>query len=312
MNVRNSLALLLLTGTFGCAPFDEQLPVNNLQGTVVVPRAAATRVLVSTDGSSEEVTDPALIGPVYLGLYASVEPANQIEQYPHPEVGPQFIEDVPGDAYPYGGTTVGDLRFGCMEFFSCKLTSGRHVDFDGLVSWFNETLEIPISDASGAPVENGEYLRQVCYDLLNVTSDSELRITAFEDRNEDGTIDELDLDFIENADGDFEADFTIWQQEHFYDQNQEDCEPGVDCTGMALWGFMDSPSTLSYTMSTCKSDEGREEANYDNSFESGRAYRDVLNQPAKYITEGDWTSTEEYVWSNWMEKPRLVLDFEVQ
>ncbi|MEO0602780.1 MAG: hypothetical protein AAF211_15160, partial [Myxococcota bacterium] len=229
-------ALLLAQG---CA-FDEGLIIENLRGTVSVPVEAATRSIQDEEGNFVELeADARLIGPVYLGLYSKIEPENVIEEYPHPETGPQFQPGQAGDAFPYGGTTVGDLRFACLPSLSCRLTSGRFEDWDSIVDWFR-LLDTPLTDVNGFEVPNGEFLRQVCYDFLNVTSDAETRVTAFEDNNNDGEINALDLDFQREGEF-FVADFEMLQQEQFFDQEQDDCTPGVDCRGFSLWGWMDAP-----------------------------------------------------------------------
>lgn len=289
-------SLLPLFLSAGCA-FDEGLVIENMRGKVYIPEAAATRELVREDGSVDVVTDVALIGPVYLGLYASVRPPGEIEGYAHPEVGPQYIDGTPGDTYPYGGTTIGDLRYACFEYFQCKLTSGRYVDFDDLVSWFNDTLQLEITDAAGNTVGSGEFVRQTCYALLDVTTDAEVNVTATKDLNEDGKLDEMDLDFRPTGDGFYEADFTIWQQEYLQD--------------FSLWGFMDAPSSLSYIFSTCDPEQGVQENEYTSNFFGGRVHPDVLNQPAQYITEGDWVVTEGFVWKDVQDVPELYIDFEV-
>jgi len=308
-----SFASVMIAGSMfstGCA-YDEDLVIANIQGTVVIPRAAATRTFIDEEGVSSELTDVRLIGPVYLGLFPSVLPPNSGASYSHPEVGPIYKEDVPGDTYPYGGTTVGDLKFGCFEFLTCKIVSGRYVDFDAMASWFADTLQQPILDANGAPVTNGEYVRQTCFDLLEVTSDEELLLTATEDRNDDEKINELDLDFYENKDGDFEATFRFIQQDWYWDQNQKDCEVGKDCTGFSLWGWMDAPSTISNVYQTCDPAQGYEEQTYNNDYAGGRPHANVLNAPSSYIGKGDWVADEGYVWKDIFEQPTIRLGFEV-
>src|SRR5688500_1446577 len=110
--------------------------------------------------------------------------------------------------------------------------SGRFIDWQGIVDWYADTVGKPILDAAQNEDTNGQDLRQTCYDLLAVTSDSEVRITVSEDRNDDGKLDAADLDFVKNADGDYEAEFTIWQQD-FYE-------------GFQLWAFMDAPDPASF------------------------------------------------------------------
>ncbi len=274
---RIALISLALTAISGCA-YTDDIETTNLRGKVVIPREAATRTMFAADGTTEEVTDSRLIGPVYLGLFPSIQEG--LVEYPHPEIGPIFQTGVPGDAYPYGGTTIGDFRFACVEFLACKVSSGRFTDFDDLLGWFNTRLQIEVNDASGAPIETGEYIRQTCYEMLNYTTDDEIRLTA-RDENEDGIIDEKDLDFQENADGDFEADFTIWQQEFFKDE-----ETGQ---GFSLWGWMDSPSEDSFRFSTCDQNQGQRETEYAADFRGGRQFTNLLNQPSQYIGGGDWT-----------------------
>ncbi len=301
--------LPLLLQLLGCT-YDEGLEIRNLQGTVVVPRAAATRDIPDESGALVSVTDVRLIGPVYLGLFPGMLGENEFTSYPHPAVGPQYLADTPGDTYPYGGTTVGDFRFPCFESLVCKLTSGRFVDYDSILSWFNDTVGDPVVDAKADPVTTGEFLEQTCFDLLEVVTTEEVRITAFEDTNGDEKIDAMDLDFVENADGDFEADFTIWQQEMFYDID----DSGADPAGMQLWGFMDGPSSNSYTFATCNGDSaGLFIGEYNMEFYGGVVQTNTLNLPSQYIVSGDhdWVATEGFEWSNWEDRPAVLLDFEV-
>lgn len=310
-NIQSSLVLGALAAASGCS-FDEGIIIENLRGTVRVPVEAATRTVLDAEGNSLEVTDPALIGPVYLGLYPSIEPANVIERYPHPEVGPQFLDGIQGNAYPYGGTSIGDLRFACFESLSCKLTSGRFRDWQAILDWF-DLIGQPVLDNFSNPITNAELLRQTCYDLLDVTSDAEMRITAYEDRNGDEVIDELDLDFVLNDSGThYEAEFRIWQQEMFYDVDQENCLPGVDCKGMSLWGWMDAPGSAQFTFSTCDPTFGFNTEIYDSEFVFGSVVSDLLNFPANRISQGDWVSSVSYQWDDANAEPTIDLDFEVQ
>lgn len=311
------LLVVLTAATSGCL-YDEGLIIENLRGTVFLPDAAATRTIVDAQGEAQTITDIRLIGPVFLGLYPAVLPQDVVAPYPHPEIGPQFLADVPGDTYPYGGTTVGDIRFACLEFLTCKITSGRFFDWQEIIDWF-AVLDLPIKDASGVEVTTGQYLQQTCFDQLNVTSDAEARLTAFEDANDDGTIDRLDLDFVEYDHPDhgpgYLADFTLWQQEFFWDRQAEEetgCTPGTDCPGFSLWGFMDAPSSLEYTYSTCDGSFGFANEIYNNEFYGGTAISDVLNFPSTYISVGDVLAAEGIVWSDIYDQPELVLDYMVQ
>lgn len=304
-----ALAAAVLFGSLqGCA-YDEGLLIANLKGRVFLPQEAAQRTIVLEDGTQETIEDVRLIGPVYLGLFPSVYPANVVERYPHPEIGPQYLADVQGNTYPYGGTTLGDIRYPCFEFLKCKVTSGRYVDYDSIVDWF-ELIGQPIKDAGGEEVTDGEFLRQTCFELLSVTSDREVRLVA-EDRNDDATVDALDLDFVKEGDY-YVGEFTIWQQDFFWDQEQENCTPGVDCDGFSVWGWMDTPSTTEYVYSTCDPDLGFVNPWYNAQFPGGASFVDTLNFPSKYISDGDYTASEGYVWRDIYDEPDLYFDFLVQ
>lgn len=301
--MRLALPVLAALPLAACT-FNEELEIYDLRGTVVLPEEAATRT-VTIDGVETEITDVRLIGPVVLGLYPSVRKGAL--EYTSPEAGPVFQSDLPGDAYPYGGTTLGDIRFACLSALTCKVASGRFVDFDALVGWFQDTVGEPLTDQYGNAVTNGDALRQACYAIGRFTSDEEVRLTATEDKNLDGHIDERDLDFVQRNDGKFEAEFTIWQQEYFAD---EDCE-GDGC-GFALWGWMDAPSDASYQFSTCDPTDGQTEATYAADFYGGRQYRDLLNFPANYISSGDYVATEGWVYDSPLDEGVTIeLDYRV-
>lgn len=292
--------LLVLALASGC--YEEGLQIHDLTGTIIVPKEAATREIsrpvLNEDGSpvlddngdptftTQTVDDPRLIGPVYLGLYPSV--AVDAEAYPAPNG--QF-------ALPYGGTTVGDFRFACLESLKCQIVSGRFIDWQGIIDWYKDTVGKPIVDASGNEVTNGEYLREVCYSLLAVTSDEEVRITATEDRNDDDKIDAADLDFVKNADGDYEAPFIIWQQEFF--------------EGFQLWSFMDSPDPASFKYSTCDAENGFQVTEYNQDFQAGTQFKNVLNEPTFYIQADDWVSSQTVTWTDPEAPANIVIDLPV-
>ena len=325
-----SIALLVAVSTAGTSmsgcSWQEGLIINNMQGTVVVPRAAATRTFVDENGDSFELTDVRNIGPIYVGVFPSVEPANVLNSYPHPEQGPVLPNGEEGDTFPYGGTTVGDIRFGCFDALTCKMTSGRFTDYQSIVDWFGDTLGSPILDDDGVEITDGEFFRQQCFDLLEVTSDEEVLLIPTDDTNGDDKLDELDLDFVENADGDFEATFTLWQQDYFWDINhaaENDCEPGLDCQGFSVWAFMDAPARSGGSFSTCEDGTyaGFEVEEYNHDFFGGRAYSNILNYPSSYIGQGDWISNQfmqdgafvegAYRWDNVYDRPVIRLGHEV-
>ncbi len=313
--MRNALCIIALAvAASGCA-YDEGLVINNLRGTVRIPGAAAEGIVLDANGDSQTVQDAGFIGPVYLGLYSAIAPPKSLEEYPHPTRGPQFEEGVPADSYPYGGTSIGDFRFSCFTSMTCQVVSGRFVDWDDLVDFYAAAGD-PVVDESDAIVTDGEYMRQTCFNLLNVQSDREVRLTA-EDRNEDGNIDEMDLDFVQDGDG-WVAEFTIWQQEHFWDQSAEDCEPGIDCPAFWLWGFMDAGDTPGIggagDFATCNLSTGSPTGvnQYDAFFRGGAPQQSILTRPSEMITTGDWVSTEAFQWDTHFDQPELVIDFEVQ
>jgi hypothetical protein len=309
------VALVLVLASAGGCQWDEGLIIRNMRGRVFIPYEAMTRDIQDEDGNLVTIgPDPKLIGPVYLGLFPSVFPADVIERYPHPEVGPQYLDGIQGNAYPYGGTTIGDLRYPCLDFLTCKIASGRFVDWTDLLEWFR-TIGQPIVDPDGQPVDDGEFIQQTCFDLLAVTSDREVQITAFDDRNDDGKLDKLDLDFVDNGDGYYVGEFTFWQQDYFWDVDQQEktgCTPGKDCTGFSLWGWMDAPSTTSYQYNTCNPEIGFLNNWYNSNFYGGASYLDTLNFPSSYITDGDWTAKEGYVWKDIYAEPDIYLDFLVE
>ncbi len=312
--MRNLICISALVAMGGCA-YDEGLVINNLRGTVRLPAEAAEGQLFDANGDPQTVEDVGFIGPVYLGLYSEIAPPLSLEKYPHPARGPQFEQGVPADSYPYGGTTVGDFRFSCFTDMVCELVSGRFTDYDDLLEFYAAAGD-PVLDESGAEVTDGEYYRQTCFELLDVQTDREVRIVA-EDRNDDGNVDEMDLDFIRDGDS-YVAEFTIWQQEHFWDQEVEDCEPGIDCPAFWLWGFMDSGDLDGQggagDFTTCNGGEGSPSGvnQYDANFQGGAPFRDILTRPSSVITNGDFVSTTAFQWNNHFDQPELVIDFKVE
>ena len=306
--------LLALTSVSGC--YSEGLEIYDLTGTVRIPADAATYQFTRpvlddagnpvTDDSgnpvteSETRTDVKLLGPVYIGLYADVR--NDIFAYPYPEAGPPVAGANVGDTYPYGGTTMGDYRYACYEFFQCRMVSGRYVDFDEIVSWWKDVVGNPITDRTGAPVLTGAAMEDTCYTLRRFTEPLELGITAAIDRNDDGLLDANDLDFtlVEDPDGDyFEGEFTIPQAEFF--------------PGMKAWAMLERPSAGSFLYDdTCNDELGYQEFTFDQNWRAGASNQDVLNRPAGYLNTGDRVASVGFEWNDPWEPAEIVLDFEVQ
>ncbi|MCB9677548.1 MAG: hypothetical protein H6737_20750 [Alphaproteobacteria bacterium] len=304
-----ALGLLLPALATGCA-WDEGLEIRNMTGTVVIPREAATRTFQRSDGTVEEVTDVRLIGPVYVGLYPSVQPEDTVQRYPHPEVGPLFSADLSiGDAYPYGGTTIGTFRSACLKDMACRIPSGRFYDFQEMADWFADTLESPIKDIYDQPITSGELIRQTCFSTLNYTSDAEIGLTVTSDRNEDGVLDHEDLDFVERTDGNFEGEFLIWQQEY---------ATNADGQGFTLWAFMDSPAPGDGAFSTCDSTRGRQVDEYAEDFRAGAVYQDLLNRPSVRLNRGDWVAGQQeatgdygYIYQSPDDLPEIWINWQI-
>ncbi|MES2645000.1 MAG: hypothetical protein V4850_36275 [Myxococcota bacterium] len=275
----------ILILALGCA-YTEVTPEKDIFGTVVVPKAAATRAL--PDGT--EVTDARFIGPIFLGAYAGIDDVSF--GYPHPSMGPIVTADTPGDAFPYGGTTVGRFDFACYEALACKVVTGRFTDYDSILEYFGSMLGNPVQDETGADVLNGSTFQQACYEHFYATSDQEMAFLG-------------DLQFTQNDDGDFVADFTMPHT--------------VFVEGMTIWGWMDAPAivpanpTESGGFSTCDPTQGREFDEYNSNFTEGRVYFDALNTPSQYIYAGDWVADGEAVVNSPEDEPvvRLTVGFGV-
>lgn len=332
MFAQRSVALMLaLTLAQGCF-YDEGIQIVDMRGKVVLPASAATRIIPQPDGTNLEVEDVRFIGPVYVGLYPGV--ASDIAEYPRPVFGPNNA------SYPYGGTSIGDIRYSCLPQLTCRHTSGRFEGWDDIVDWFEFAYDEPLTTAdlqqenpagtSNVPLEDGEQLRERCYDYLRITEDEEARIVAT-DRNADGEVNELDLDFVKNEEtGNWEAEFTLWQQEVFPDA--------------VLWGWMDAPDSHGL-LSTCNPLGGFTDSIYDNAFYGGEQFSWILNVPADPTVymgqgqqdnlnrwnvrpglsfwqaveqqpgvpiQGDWVASEGQVWSNPYDAVELAIDFRVE
>lgn len=305
---------LLLAGALSlqACGYDEGLVIENLHGKIHLPAEATVRDITDADGNLVTLPpDVRAIGPVYLGLYPAVLPAGSLEQYPYPEIGPQFKEGIPGDAYPYGGTQLGDIRFACLQSLACYTISGRYQSYDAMLEWFN-LLQIPVLDSNGDAVTSGEFIRQTCFDLYNVNSDKEVRLLP-EDADGNGKISPEELDFVlDEQANEWVGEFEIRQQEVFYDQSQENCTPGRDCHSMSLWGWVDTPALGSFNFRTCDSSEGFNLSQYNETYTGGRVFNDVLNFPTKYVEAGDLVVGEPYEWKDVYAEPDIYLDFQVQ
>lgn len=280
--------LLPALGLLAACGFEENLPEIDIEGTIIVPREAATRTVYNEEGDEVEVTDVRFIGPVYVGAFASVQEG--LFDYPHPEMGPVIDEDYPGDTYPYGGTSVGRFDFACFEDTACKVVTGRFGTFEEIIEYFADYVRDPVTNPYGDEVTSADYYEQYCYDYYYYTSVEEF---DFLSRDDDG---EVDLDFEENADGDFEATFSMPHT--------------VYTEGMQIWGWVDNASET-WTFSTCDPDRtGPTSYEYNLDFDAGGGQRDVLNYPSLYISDGDWVISSPHTMSSEDDEPSLVVDYE--
>jgi len=263
----------------GCT-FDEHLPQVDVEGTIVLPKEAATYTVVDARTGEETIVEDArAIGPVYLGVFPNVR--DDLYDYPHPEMGPVIVDGTPGNTYPYGGGTIGRFDFACFSDLACRITTGRYESFEDILDWYNTVLGDPVVDEFGAVVDSPDFFRSYCYELFQYTADYELTfLSQFVNAN---GLEMNTMDFEVNADGDYEAKFDLWQVSYKPD--------------MKIWGWMDAPSEK-FTFSTCDPDRGQQNTKYTNDFEYGTNYTDLLNYPSKYIFENDWVVQSPYTFTS--------------
>ena len=263
--------LTILTASLlgGCA-YNEQIRETEIKGKLVVPRAAATRnVKASTDPldlSTVPLEDPRLLGPIYIGAYSAIDENSR--PYPIPYQGP-VIDGEEGDTFPYGGTGVGRFDFACYKFLACKVTTGRFADYEDMMDYFANVLQNPIKDNQGVVLTSDVAFEQQCLDYYyEVASDN--------------------MAFIGPSDFTLEGDNYVAEFELFHT---------TFVPGMAVWGFMDAPQIsadkldLNGTFSTCSASGGRTVYKYDQTYDEGGAYTDILNRPTQYIDVDDWVTT---------------------
>ncbi len=275
MSKHLSTCTLLSVAAFAVGCYQESdLGYADLTGTVRIPVAAASfDVVKEVDGVAQRVTiepDARGLGPVYLGLYSAI---NDVEYgYPHPEVGPVLDRDIGGDAYPYGGTTVGRFDYACYEMLNCRVVTGRYDSFDDVLDWFGETIGEPVINHYGDEVLSATEFRERCYELMFLTSDSELPFVA------------EPPSFVKKGDY-FEADVDILHSQY------------VD--GVSVWGWIDRPSAA-FGFDTCSDDESLswQMFYYDEQYFTGSHPLDLLNFPNKNIQPGDWLVEDPAIITN--------------
>ncbi len=167
------LSIGLVALLVGC--FDEELPEEDLDGSIVVP--------------GDLVDDPRSIGVVYLGIYEAFDP-DQLG-YPYPATAPRVGDNPIGDALPYGGTSLGDYAFACYRALQCKVVTGRY-------SALEDILEVlPVQNEDGEDID-AEEMFDHCSWYYGYNQLAEFQFLSDE------------LDFEQNGDGDWEASFRAW------------------------------------------------------------------------------------------------------
>ena len=268
-----------------CTYEETALQHDDFEGIVKIPKEALTLTVMDDDNNEIVIeNDPRIIGPVYIGAFASV--VDDLYSYPHPEIGPILDDDLPGNTYPYGGTTVGRFDWGCYEELKCKVVTGRYADYDDVLDFF-DGIGQPVLDESGNEVGSDLEFRERCYEVLSLTSDEEVSFIA------DGS---GGLDFTEEGDY-WVADVAL---NHSY--YQED----ADGNGPQVWGWVDMPSRT-YNFASCDKDAGDNFYYYDEEYNLGSNHMDVLNYPGLYIDDGDYVAEDSPMLTSADQPFELVL-----
>jgi len=261
---RSQSAMLLFGLAFGCAYEEVGLEHKDLKGVVRIPEELLYVEMENDEGEQWVIeNDIRALGPIYLGVYSAVEEGHY--SYLHPEMGPVLEENQPGDAYPYGGTSIGRFDWGCTEETRCKLVTGRYSSYDDVLNFFRDQVQDPLMDAFGEEYTAGEALQERCYEVRNYTDDHENAFIAGED-----------LDFTKNG-AFWEAEVTIGHT--LYRE------------GVTVWGWADMPS-YSFDFLSCDEQLGESVYYYDYNDEIGRSQVDLLNFPGQYIDYGDLVASE--------------------
>jgi hypothetical protein len=295
--------------SFGGCAYEENLNEKDLTGLVRIPLEALESLqLIDSDGTPImdggftldengdpilEITDQmGLLGPVYLGAFASVEGGHYA--YPHPEMGPILDADRPGDTYPYGGTSVGRFDYACYEQLRCKVVTGRYTDYRDIIDFFADVVQEPIIDPDGAEVTSPDAYQEHCFGTEHVTSNDEL--SFIDDKPKENVLPYFKPYFRLNDEGThYVADVTIPHT--------------IVVDEMELWGWVDMPSAR-YNFSTCDESEGGYHYRYTEQFYKGSSYPDLLNYPGLYIDEGDWVADPFVVDIN--TDDNFVIDFNIK
>jgi hypothetical protein len=266
--MRFSTILCSTIALSACTYEETALQHYDFVGTVKIPKEALTLSIMDDENNTTVIeNDPRTIGPVYIGAFASV--VDDLYDYPHPEIGPILDEDLPGNTYPYGGTTVGRFDWGCYEELKCKIVTGRYQSYDDVIDFFQEIGQ-PVLGEGGEEVGSDLEFRERCYEVLSLTSDDEVSFVT-----PDAT------DFTEEGDY-WVANVSL---DHSYFQLDE------DGNGPQVWGWVDMPSRT-YNFASCDKDGGDYFYYYDEEYNTGSNHMDVLNYPGLYIDDGDYVASD--------------------
>ena len=253
------LAALLLAQLQGCS-FNEELNYYDLRGTIRIP-VEATQFVYGFDEEAVVIDDIRGLGPVYLGVFPSVQEG--LYPFPHPEMGPILAEGQDGNTYPYGGNSLGRFDWACYEQLVCKVSTGRFEDYNDILDFFGNVLGEDIRTMDGHIVGSSEEFQERCFEVEYATADAEMLFIGPRDFKVEG-------DYLV-------ADFVIPHVPYY--------------EGMQIWGWMDMPSA-SFEFNTCDPSVGDNLNYYAESYDLGTNAVDLLNYPGKYIDFGDWIVQE--------------------
>jgi hypothetical protein len=278
-----SITLIAALMATGCA-FDENLPEVDLSGVVRLP-AAITQFNYQEDPTLDAdptvIDDVRGIGPVYLGVFPSVQEG--LYDYPHPEIGPVLTAAQEGNTYPYGGTSIGRFDWACYQQLKCKIVTGRFTSYDDIIDYFANKLNTPIEDQLGNEVLGGTDFQERCFEVLYMTGDYELLFA------------------------DTETDFNLDSSGEYYEAEIE-IPHVIYAEGMSVWGWVDMPSQT-YEFSSCDPDVGEVQNYYNDSYDIGTNSIDLLNYPGNYIDSGDWVVQEAAIINNPADQFELEIGF---
>jgi hypothetical protein len=253
---------LALVGVLGAALggcIDEQLPEGDLFGEVVVP--------------GDVLADSRALGAVFVGVFAGFN-ADQLG-YPYPTTGPRVGDQPLGDTQPYGGTSIGEYAYGCFRALQCDLLTGRFETIDDVIALH------PVEDDRGDPIDAEGFYDQCQW------------YYGWNDIEEFSFLGAEDLDFTQDAEGDWVASWRAWNTQR--------------PAGAILWAFADNDRT------SCSIDQGavnRKRSEDGAFFYEGSNFPDVLNFPDRYITSGDLLATEPVTIEEGRDEGyRVVLDW---